>query len=159
MDGFMFPWIKEALDLSYACRSFRLARDRKGVWRPAATPADIEAAFATIASVLEQPSLAAWEESRRVEETERLRMALQAMTKLCLTKGASTEEIANTLEPILAGDIPGGPEDAPLAWTLVPRWARKRAKRRIEAAQKPKDQISLQEGPPPPLVLPSPQAP
>lgn len=149
----MFPWIKEALDLSHACRSLRLAQDRKGVWRPAATPPDIEAAFATIARVLEQGELGAWEDDKRLEETERLRLALQALTRLWLSKGGNTAEIAAILEPILTGDIPDGTEHASPAWTLVPSWARKRAKRRITASRGPGESSPMAESAPPPLVL------
>lgn len=152
----MFPWIKEALDLSCACRSLRLAQDRKGVWRPAATPTDVEAAFAEIARILRESELAAWDVDRRVEETERLRMALQAMNGLCLGKGIPTDEIARTLEPILMGDIPEDAETAPPAWTLVPKWARKRAKRRIAASRERGTSTILEESAPPPLAFSAP---
>lgn len=147
----MFPWIRDALGLVLACRSLRLARDARGVWRPAAAPADIEEAFAAIATALGKGGFGAWQDASRVEETERLRLAVQALVALALAKGVEPARISRTLEAILVEEMPSGDGEPPPVWSLVPAWAVKRARRRIARAGAPSGDVPRAEPPPPML--------
>lgn len=151
----MFPWIKDAADLYLACRALRLARDRHGNWRPAANREDIENAFSDIAKILDRAHLDCFDNIKRAEETERLRMCVQALTALAVAKGAAAEDVAVILESILTEALPTEGQEPPPGWTLVPAWARRRAKRRIDkAARKPGTPLVIEEFPPPIAAFP-----
>jgi len=133
----MTPWMRDALILGMACRSLRLARDRKGVWRPTATTTEVERAFEMMALALRDASHETFEDTKRTEETERLRLAVQALVALALSKNVPETEVASILRSLLMdAHLFSRKGDPPPTHRFTPSWALERARRRIAKAGK-----------------------
>jgi hypothetical protein len=129
--------MRDALVLGMACRSLRLARDRKGVWRPTATAAEVERAFEMMALALRDAEHEAFADAKRTEETERLRLAVQALASLALSKGVPETEVASLLRGVLMdASLFSWNGDPPPIHRFTPAWALERARRRIARAGK-----------------------
>jgi hypothetical protein len=145
----MTPWMRDALVLGMACRSLRLAQDRKGVWRPTATATDVERAFEMMALALRDSEHEAFADAKRVEETERLRLAVQALASLALSRGAPETEVASLLRGVLMdAALFSRSGDPPPIHRFTPAWALERARRRISRAGKPGSPLSEPAVPP-----------
>ena len=133
----MTPWMRDALILGMACRSLRLAQDRKGVWRPTATATEVEKAFEMMALALRDASHETFEDAKRIEETERLRLAVQALVALALSKDVPETEVASILRSLLMdATLLFHKGDPPPTCRFTPSWALERARRRIAKAGK-----------------------
>jgi hypothetical protein len=133
----MTPWMRDAVVLGMACRSLRLARDRKGVWRPTATARDVERAFEMMGLALRDARHETFEDAKRTEETERLRLAVQALVALALSKDVPETEIASILRSFLMdADLFSRKGEPPPTHRFTPSWALERARRRIAKASK-----------------------
>jgi hypothetical protein len=133
----MTPWMRDALVLGMACRSLRLAQDRKGVWRPTATATEVERAFEMMAIGLREAEHDAFADAQRTEETERLRLAVQALAALALSKGVPEAEVASALRgTLMNAALFSRNGDPPPTHRFTPAWALERARRRIAKAGK-----------------------
>jgi hypothetical protein len=145
----MTPWMRDALVLDMACRSLRLAQDRKGIWRPTATAMDVERAFEMMALALRDAEHAAFAETKQVEETERLRLAVQALVSLALSRGAPEAEVASLLRSVLMdATLFSRNGDPPPIHSFVPAWALERARRRVAKTGKAGPHLSDPSVPP-----------
>lgn len=148
----MFPWMQDAITLSLACRALRLAPSKKGTWRPTASPEDINTAFANIAAVLQNSHVTCVDQTKYMEEAERLRLCVIGLLKLAINSGLPKEQVAHILETVMTEDISLKDDSDVLAWNLIPLWARRRARRRVEKVKHDRGMICLDDVPVPPLA-------